>query len=768
MESREKIRKQKRKKEIILVWSIVTFVMLLALVIIFLLHYLSKKSKTVSELDSSLHTEKEFEQIQDEGLNQISEEYINYVASFLDHRSQNELKIQLNELQNKNELNLESFHKLVMECSKEDEKPIVLKDLFVLDCTLEDEIAYLAKDEDGFYSILHLDCDYNQLENDSMDPFVSSLKVGDKVSLLTDGSHVILHLNASSCGFTLPSVWILDQSEDSITFDLNGEEFSFEKEPGIIAEYQNAAKISVKDNRVFEISPYTNKISGKLYSVRREDHKIAFEIDDKVYYGNERDLIVYQLYGIISRIAPEDLAIGYAYADFILDEKEAVIAAIKTSDEAMQSIRVVLKDSNFDSYFHELVSISCDSDFELIAGQDTKTIEKGTVLDINPDSELFVTNRIIFKPKTNTGQFKIHSLNRSQGVPSYRGILEIEKTKDGILIVNEILLDEYLYSVVPSEMPSSYPKEALKAQAISARTYAYMHMMHAGMGKYGAHVDDSTAFQVYNNCQETRSTTEAVCETQNELLTYDGKPVSTYFYSTSCGQGTDLSAWKYKEGQFCDEDMIYLKSMVFSSSVTEECTDFDTFIRSFPKEYYESNETYFRWKYQSEFDSEIFYKTLKECFEANPQTVLTLVDDDYCSKEIKDDSKIKSMEIVERGPGNVATKLAVETQKNNYLVLTEKNIRTVLVGSSTEIGLSDQYQKEGSVGKLLPSAFCVIETEENKLGVTSYTVYGGGYGHGIGMSQNGAKDMANVGINYREILQKSYLGTEIVKFDVLK
>ena len=54
-------------------------------------------------------------------------------------------------------------------------------------------------------------------------------------------------------------------------------------------------------------------------------------------------------------------------------------------------------------------------------------------------------------------------VNRSQGTPSYRGHIELLRTADGIAVVNELPLEEYLYSVVPSEMPASYPLEALKA-----------------------------------------------------------------------------------------------------------------------------------------------------------------------------------------------------------------------------------------------------------------------------------------------------------------
>ena len=59
-------------------------------------------------------------------------------------------------------------------------------------------------------------------------------------------------------------------------------------------------------------------------------------------------------------------------------------------------------------------------------------------------------------------------------------------------------------------MPADYPAEALNAQAICARTYAYGRMEHAGYPQYGAHVDDSTSYQVYNNVGEQEGSTTAV------------------------------------------------------------------------------------------------------------------------------------------------------------------------------------------------------------------------------------------------------------------
>ena len=68
----------------------------------------------------------------------------------------------------------------------------------------------------------------------------------------------------------------------------------------------------------------------------------------------------------------------------------------------------------------------------------------------------------------------------------YAGTIEVRSTENGYTVVNELPLEEYLYAVVPSEMPSSFSPEALKTQAVCARSYVYMQLMRADLAAYGA------------------------------------------------------------------------------------------------------------------------------------------------------------------------------------------------------------------------------------------------------------------------------------------
>ncbi len=121
----------------------------------------------------------------------------------------------------------------------------------------------------------------------------------------------------------------------------------------------------------------------------------------------------------------------------------------------------------------------------------------------------------------------------------YRGKLELHNVLGKIYIVNIVSMDEYLYSVVPSEMPSSWSIEALKAQAVAARTYSYYHLI-KNKSKNIYDVDSTTNFQVYKGIiSETPSSIEAVAKTSGTIMTYNYEPIIAYFHSTSGGKTSD-------------------------------------------------------------------------------------------------------------------------------------------------------------------------------------------------------------------------------------
>ena len=116
---------------------------------------------------------------------------------------------------------------------------------------------------------------------------------------------------------------------------------------------------------------------------------------------------------------------------------------------------------------------------------------------------------------------------------AYRGVLELRPGAFGINAINAVSLDEYVQGVVPVESPASWPLEALKAQAVAARSYAITN----SKGGAGFEHYPDTRSQVYGGIgAEAATTNRAVAETARQVVTYEGRPVVTYFFSTAGGR----------------------------------------------------------------------------------------------------------------------------------------------------------------------------------------------------------------------------------------
>ena len=564
----------------------------------------------------------------------------------------------------------------------------------------------------------------------------------------------------------LDNIWVMESDkEEGIRFFFEGyeiflckEELSDDAREKI--EREQIADLSFEDGILKKGVSKTEKLNGKILNIKEN----SITLEEKGDFELAENFKAYRLYGTLEQIKKTDLIVGYDFTDFVVEDGK-ICAGLVIKEEAMQNIRVLIKNNDFSGYSHEEIKVSCDTDFTITYGKAEEvkadTFEAGETVVIGKDSDYFRGQRVVITPEALSGKIKLLHLNRSQGIPEYRGSIELTKEDGDIFIVNEVLLEEYLYSVVPSEMPASYPSEALKAQAVCARTYAYAKMLHSPLAWYGAHVDDSTAYQVYNNIAEKAEATKAVKETAGMLLAYEEDLVGAYYYSTSCGFGTTAEVWKGG-----NEDIPYLQSKDIGSeqgeytaqNLTEE-EAFAEFIRETEENDFEKEEDWYRWSYTvEEINSETIEERLKKRFEANGQLVLTLnTDGEYESKKIKNIGKIQDVYVEKRNPGGVADELIIVAENAQMKVISEYNIRYVLNDGETKVIRQDG--SEVASASLLPSAFCVISVEEEDGNVVGYTVTGGGYGHGVGMSQNGAKSMAAQGWNYEDILTFFYDGS---------
>ena len=502
-------------------------------------------------------------------------------------------------------------------------------------------------------------------------------------------------------------------------------------------------------------------ISGKTLQVT--EHAVTLEEQGKIPFGEVCEGY-YQKEEVHSSNT-NDIPIGYAFTDYLIKDGK-ICAFLILPKERMEYIRVAIQQSDYRGLYHKEVILQSSEELMLSYLENGERKEEplpaGKKLVLTQDTDYLKEGMLKVVNPTNSGRTDLLSAHRNQGVPSYRGDFEIHKTGDGLLLINELLLEEYLYAVVPSEMPSTYPSESLKAQAVCARTYSYGYLEHAGLPALGAHVDDSVNYQVYNNIMEKKSSTDAVRQTEGELLQQDGKPITAYYYSTSCGYGTDDRIWK-EEGEGAAP---YLRSVHIAQDENNESQEIneqtDTtqtdelqkkseqeealreYLTTIHEEDYEKEEPWYRWSYTvNDLDINLLKKKLQER-----------------GISFADFKKVKDMEIIRRAAGGSARTLVISTDQGELQVEGEYEIRYVLNQEGEVIRQDDSAY---TLSTILPSAYFVMDLQKGKKGITGFTLYGGGFGHGVGMSQNAAKAMAQSGKTYEEILAMFYWNCQLAK-----
>lgn len=454
--------------------------------------------------------------------------------------------------------------------------------------------------------------------------------------------------------------------------------------------------------------------------------------------------------------------------------------------EESPDIRVILQAGNYSNLYHARVDLrfpkggyilTCIGEhwekFEYQEGEEV-SIGIGAEFDFSITQDMLIAAMAWEERDPIT----VTSIERNRERCDYYGRMEITLEDAGLLLVNALSLETYLCSVVPSEMPASYDAEALKAQAILARTYAYKYLIHPAFPELDAHVDDSIAFQVYGNLDCNTATSEAVEETKGVLLFSEKSLAEVYYYSTSCGYGTDGTVWggtgqSYLQAarigagilQSGDGSLQGAEAETYYLRKLEEEQTFRNMIASPFVAGYEQSEPWYRWQAEEvSVQAEAILNRLKERYAANNEVILTKTKNgEFVSKAVKSLGEITDIRVDERGAGGICKSLIIEGTKNTYKVLLEYNIRYVLNGAGTSVIRADgteQYCKT-----LLPSGFFYLDTVHFGKNVISYSIYGGGYGHGVGLSQNGANQMAKAGMNCQEILQKFFPKTLFVSYE---
>lgn len=434
-------------------------------------------------------------------------------------------------------------------------------------------------------------------------------------------------------------------------------------------------------------------------------------------------------------------------------------------------VKVGISNANFSDYYFNNISVGATDSFRLYdkdsktiisdfdSSENIKIIIKNNLFSILQDTTEIATG---FKGpivvESDNGFVAVSSLKRAGKPAFYRGTFEITKVpkKDNQFnVINVLDLESYLRGVVPNEMPVRFGLEALKAQTITARNYV---LKPRERNYHNFDVCDSVACQVYFGANTEQDLSDrAIVETENLVAMYDGDLILALYSSTAGGYtesyenafSTDMPngarifpglAKPFLKGIPDKADTPVLNS--------EEAAR--KFYTSIP-ETFDNQSPYFRWTKeweQTELEN-VLKKTLKTQSSAG-----------FVSPKLEKPEEfgvLQDIKVVKRGVSGKIMSVNIITDKNTFNVQKELPIRRV-------------FQKNNIS---LPSANAIFDVKEIKSEnpkekpVKKFIAQGGGFGHGVGMSQWGAGEMNRKGYSYGEIIQHYYKGTAITTYPVI-
>jgi len=430
-------------------------------------------------------------------------------------------------------------------------------------------------------------------------------------------------------------------------------------------------------------------------------------------------------------------------------------------------VRVGISNNSFKSVVYSEVSIFATADYAAYEKSTSKPIIKFASTDIVKIKEsangfeLSVNNKSVAKNIKGTivfdcpkGLLGVENLKRNGKQAVYHGIFEVTPKigtsatpETSFFLVNVLDLETYLKGVVPNEMPVRFGIEALKAQAIAARNYA-MTPRTRSFKEFD--VDDSVSSQVYfGAATESELSNKAVMETEGLVALYDWELILAQ-YSSTAGGYTESYEYTFsdpKTKEFPSKSKPYLQGRpdILSVGPLNREEEARLFYMSCPDSY-DMKSPYYRW--QREWTATELHDVLEKTLVDQSKTGFIKLD--ILKSEFKKGDvlgELKELKVDRRGVSGKIVELEIVTDKETYHVFKELVIRRLL-------------QKNGAS---LPSANVVFENlyDTNKK-LNKIVAYGGGFGHGVGMSQYGAGFMStSLHKSFDKILKRYYTGITI-------
>lgn len=547
----------------------------------------------------------------------------------------------------------------------------------------------------------------------------------------------------------LEHVWIIDADSKQCTFIYNGITKNYPVNGSAAVKKDCVATLFIADESVVNFDDVYEVMEGRVVSVEGD-----IRLEGTPKYSYDDNFAVYNISDDVRFMESRQPLLGYETVKLFVKDKKAC-AAVTYGDAECETIRIILNNHDFTSYKMQKLTLSSEGMLKVIypdGGE--KTFPAGEMVTIQYE-EYENGEKIIIEQIGKGKGITVHSLTRECGAPVYDGLIEVDMKADGMYVINELPLEQYLYGVVSSEVPSSYEKEALKAIAVCARAYAYGKMKDGSFDEYNADLDDSVFCQMYNDVLKTPESIRAVDETYGIVPVYDGEVIFPLYFSTSCGMTcTNSEVWG-------GTPYPYFTSNVEDMEKSElDLSDEDTFVQfmedSLGYDTIEKDLPYYRWSiyYTREDITKAINRKLSERIDTGAGSIrVKNANGDFVDEDIMDIGDVVSVEVHERSSSGMVLALLIEGTKGTILVEGQANVRNLITPVNQNIVKQDDSVVTG--WSSLPSAFYYITERDG-----GFIIYGGGFGHGAGLSQNGANALAAKGYNYTYIIRHYFSSSD--------
>lgn len=546
----------------------------------------------------------------------------------------------------------------------------------------------------------------------------------------------------------IKNAYIISCGSEELTFLYNNK--TYVQPLAAEEQFENVVgNIQFQDGKITKITKKEERISGKLIAIDEDFLEI------KGYGKVERDpaMKFYATYDGVHEVQEDSLLIENMNMTFLAADTQ-VCAILLEEPPELRNIRVLLL--NDGSLYRSDVFIVSDVPLKLLYNDTEQLLSDGEPVTASALKDKLASSSVTVTTQDGIGLLYLADAQGNRISQGYPGTLEIRADAKGYTLVNVVGLEAYIKGVLPSEMPTSYSEEALKAQAVGARSFAYIQLMKTKYNAYGAHVDDSVNDQVYNKGTQTEATMNAVNATAGEVLTCQDEVVETYYFSTSCGHTGGCEVWNLNAEEYPYISSSWIRDSEPEVNLADE-NAFTEYITNPDPSCYESDIKFFRWNCVLQFDKkdDILKQKIAERQEKQPDAIHYYEKDGTAENEdLTNIGTLEDITVTSRGDSGIVLGLTLTFTNGMVMITSEYNIRAVL-GSVAPV----YTWQDGTTGEMniLPSAYISITKQEDG----TYKVYGGGYGHGIGMSQNGAEKLALAGWNYADILKFFYKDVEI-------